>query len=196
MPAEQCAEVITILLDIKHSLFEISDYQNYKHLQCKLDRLARLIKGPWYQTMRSRYKPAGPWIASHAPRIELFIRHQQTKNVLLSANLAELEDAMTSTLVHAAGGNWHLIGADQEYANMVLTQRRTRIVRRASAIAISIVIAAAAPHFFRHSPALYQGIVAICVPFSLVELFGLIYPDAPTGLGIAGGLASVLKRGG
>lgn len=202
LPAEQCAEVVISLLDIRHFLTEVPDDNlllckpGHRCLQCKLGNLAFLIRGSWQETMRSRYRPAGEWIASHASRIELFIRHQQVKNMLLSSNLLELRDTITSTLVHAADGNWHLIGTDQEYANMVVAQRRTRIIRRAIAIAISVVLAITAPHFMQHYPALYPSIVGLCITFALMESLGLIYPDAPTGLDIAGRLTNVLKRGG
>ena len=204
MAAEQSASVIINLLDIRHSLSEIpSDNQRYvrckrgqKCLQCKLINLAFLIKGPWHETMRSRYGSAGEWIADHAPRIELFIRHQQVKNILLSNNLLELRDAMTSTLVHAANGDWHLIAAEEEYANTVITRRRSIIMRRVIAIAISIGFAIGALHYMRHSPALLSSIAGTCIIFALVQLAGLLDPDAPTALDVAGRVANTLKRGG
>ena len=204
MAAEQSASVIINLLDIRHSLSEIpSDNQRYcdanvarNVFNANLINLAFLIKGPWHETMRSRYGSAGEWIAGHAPRIELFIRHQQVKNVLLSNNLLELRDAMTSTLVHAANGNWHLIATGEEYANTVITRRRSIIMRRVIAIAISIGFAIAALHYMRHSPALLSSIAGTCIIFALVQLAGLLDPDAPTALDVAGRVANTLKRGG
>jgi hypothetical protein len=220
-PAVQSADVIISLLHISHLITElmtpiqaasanVKGYTNKRSqittpswnatrnaINGQLGLLAYQIKGPWQETMRSYYRPAGERIASEAPRIELFIQHQQAKNCLLSNNLFKLRDAITSTLVHAADGNWHLIGAEEEYANKIIARQRTRIIRRAIAIGVSIAGAIAAAHFMRHYPALYvQGIVITCIGFALVELLGILDPDGPTRLDIAGRLTNVFKRSG
>lgn len=169
----------------------------WKALHHDLDNLAFVIKGPWQEAMRSRYRPAGGWIASHAPRIELFIRHQQAKNVLASNNLIELANVMAATLFHATKGNWHLIGADEEYAEKAIAQRRATIIRRMIAIGISVVGAIVAPNLMHHYPVLYtQAIVITLIGFALVELLGLLDPDAPSRLDVASKLTSIIKRGG
>ena len=155
-----------------------------------LGSLAYEIKGPWREAMRSYYGPAGERMASEAPRIALFIRYQQAKNCLLSDNLFKLRDAITSTLVHAADGNWHLIGAGEEYANEVIAQRRSRIIRRTIIIGLSIAGAIAA-HFMRNT------VVSItCGLFALEQFLKLLDPDAPTLLDMASKVANTLKRGG
>lgn len=215
-PAIQCAEVILQLLDISHHLTELitllqnasADGKGYSNKQglvatdewkatvycvnSQFSSLAYRIKGPWQEVMRSNYGPAGELIASEAPRIELFIRHNQAKNALLSNNLLELRNTMTSTLVNAADANWHLIGAETGYADKVIAQRRTRIIRRMIAIAVSIVGAIAAAHFMRNYPAL----AVTCGLFAFAELLRLLDPDGPTLLDVAGRLANTLKRGG
>lgn len=169
----------------------------WKALHHDLDSLAFIIKGPWQEAMRSRYRPAGVWIAGHAPRIELFIRHQQAKNVLASNNLIELANVIAATLFHAAKGNWHLIGADEEYAEKAIAQRRATVIRRVIAIGISVVGAIVAPNFMRHYPVLYtQAVVITLIGFALVELLGLLDPDAPSRLDVASKLTSIIKRGG
>lgn len=169
----------------------------WKALHHHLDNLAFVIKGPWQEAMRSRYRPAGGWIASHAPRIELFIRHQQTKNILASNNLIELANAMAGTLFHAVKGNWNLIGADEEYAEKAIAQRRATIIRRVIAIGISVVGAIVAPNLMHHYPVLYtQAVVITLIGFALVELLGLLDPDAPSRLDVASKLTSIIKRGG
>jgi hypothetical protein len=215
--AEACAEVIIRLLNISYSISELLNPGSTtsgnvpahsertkitarwlngqrQYLEGEFNGLAFLIRGFWRRAMRDCYKPVGKLIAAEAPRIELFIRHQQAKNAL-QGNLVELRDSITSILVHAAEGNWHLIGAEEEYANKVVAQRRTRIIRRAILIAVSIGFAVAVPHYMRHYPALYSSIVAICVTFILVELAGLLDPDAATRLDVAGRVASAFKRG-
>lgn len=210
-PAEACAEVIIGLLNISYSINEILNPPSIiqdevpkitarwlngqrQSLEGEFNGLTFLISGSWRRAMREYCKPAGKFIAGEAPRIELFLRHQQAK-CALQGNLLELRDSITSTLVHAIEGNWHLIGAEEEYANKVVAQRRTRIIRRVILIAISISFAVAIPHYMRHYPALYPSIVAICVTFALVELAGLLDPDAATRLDVAGRMASVFKRG-
>jgi hypothetical protein len=216
-PAEACAEVIIGLLNISYSITELLNPMpttagdalghsergkitarwlngQRQYLEGEFNGLAFLIRGSWRRTMRGCCKPVGKLIAGEAPRIELFIRHQQAKNAL-QGNLLELRDSIVSTLVHAAEGNWHLIGAEEEYANKIVAQRRTRIIRRAILIAITIGFAIAAPHYMRHYPALYSSIVAICIPFVLVELAGLLDADAPTRLDVAGRVAGMFKRG-
>jgi hypothetical protein len=142
--------------------------------------------------MRSRYKPAGEYIASEAPRIELYIRHQQARNALLSNNRFELRDAIISTLVHAADGNWHLIGADEEYADKAIAQRRTRIIRRVTIIGIAVSGAIAAARFMPNYPAL----TITCGVFAFAEFLRLLDPDGPTLLDVAGRVANTIKRGG
>jgi hypothetical protein len=214
--AEGCAEVIIKLLNIAHSMTEllnpppvISDSTEIsmrdkiafkwlngqrQYLEGEFNGLALAIRGSWRKAMRESYKPAGKLIAGEAPRIELFIRHQQAKNAL-QGNLHELRDSITSTLIHAAGGNWHLIGVEEEYADKIVLQRRTRIIRRAILITVMVGFAAAAPHFMQHYPTLYSSIVAVCISFALVEVAGLLDPDAPTRLDIAGRVAGMFKRG-
>lgn len=215
-PAEGCAEVIIKLLDIAHSITELLNPPpavsgsaeismkdkialkwlngQRQYLEGEFNGLALAIRGPWRKAMRESYKPAGKLIAGEAPRIELFIRHQQAKNAL-QGNLHELRDSITSTLTHAVEGNWHLIGVEEEYADKIVLQRRTRIIRRAILIAVMVGFAAAAPHYMQHYPTLYSSIVAVCISFALVELAGLLDPDAPTRLDIAGRVAGMFKRG-
>lgn len=215
-PAEGCAEVIIKLLFIAHSITEIlnpppaisgSEKTSIKdrmafnwlngqrqYLEGEFNGLALTIRGSWRKAMRESYKPAGKLIAAEAPRIELFIRHQQAKNAL-QGNLHELRDSITSTFIHAVEGNWHLIGGEEEYADRVVLQRRTRIVRRIIFIAVMVGFAAIAPRYLQHSPTLYSSIVAVCISFALVELAGLLDPDAPTRLDIAGRMAGIFKRG-
>ena len=219
-PAIQSADVIISLLHIGNLITELmapiqtasADVKGYPNkrsqittsswnatwnaINGQLSSLSYQIKGPWQEGMRSYYGPAGERIASEAPRIELFIRHQQAKNCLLSNNLFKLRDAITSTLVHAADGDWHLIGSEEEYANTVIARRRSKIIRRAIAIGVSIVCAVAALVFIRHYPALYTGIVVTCLGFALAQLPGLLDPDAPTGLDVASNRINELKRGG
>lgn len=215
-PAIQCAEVIMCLLHVSEAITDLmapikaasSDIEEYpnkrgqitthtwsifwKVVNSELNWLAYRIKGPWQEAMRSRYRLAGEHIASEAPRIELFIRHQQAKNTLLSNNLFELRDAVTSTLVHAADSNWHLIGAEGEYANKEIAQRRTRIIRRVIIIGLSIAGAIASAHFMRDYPAL----AITCGLFAFAEFLRLLDPDGPTLLDVAGRVANTLKRGG
>ena len=164
----------------------------WRFVNFELGRLVYSIKGPWQEAMRSRYRPAGEYISSEAPRIELYIRHLQVKNTLLSNNLFELRDAITSTLVHAADGNWHLIGAEEEYAKKVITRRWARIIRRVIIIALAVAASIAATHFMRNYPAL----AVTCAVFAFAELLRLLDPDGPTLLDMAGRVASTLKRGG
>lgn len=215
-PAEECAEVIIRLLNISYLITELLNPMptasgnvlgnskrdkitarwlngQQRYLAGEFNGLAYVIRGSWRKAMRECYKPVGRLIASEAPRIELFIRHQQAKSAL-QGNLSELRNVITSTLVHAAEGNWHLIGAEEEYANKVVEQRRTRIIRRAILIAVSVGFAIAAPHYMRHYVALYSSIVAVCISFALVELAGLLDPDAPTRLDVANRVASIFKR--
>lgn len=200
--AEAHAEAILRLVDIRHYLNKIpsDNYPNCKRnnrcLQCRLGTFAIFIRGPWRKTMHAHYRPAGDWIASQAPRIELFIRHQQTKNMLLSGNLFKLRDAMTVTLVNAGDGNWHLIGTEEEYTDKATARRRSVLIRRAIAVGASIIVAIAVPHFLRHYPTLYiQGIVITCIGFATVELLGILDPDAPSRLDIAGRMSNIFKRG-
>ena len=213
-PAEACAEVIIRLLNIGHSFTELSDCMpatsvgasdrakrdkiterwlngQRRYLDAEINGLIILIRGSWRKVMRQSYPPAGKLIASEAPRIELFIRHQQAKNALLSAP-SELRKAITSTLVHAADSNWHLIGAEQEYADKVVAQRRTRVIRRAIIIALSITGAIAAAHFMRNYPAL----AITCGLFAFAEFLRLLDPDGPTLLDVAGRVANTLKQRG
>lgn len=215
-PAEGCAEVIIKLLGVAHSITEVLNPPpvisgsaeismkdkialnwlngQRQYLEGEFNGLALAIRGTWRKAMRESYKPAGKLIAGEAPRIELFIRHQQAKNAL-QGNLHELRDSITSTLIHAVGGNWHLIGVEEEYADKIVLQRRTRIIRRAILITVMVGFAAAAPHFMQHYPTLYSSIVAVCISFALVEVAGLLDPDAPTRLDIAGRVAGMFKRG-
>jgi hypothetical protein len=163
-----------------------------KAVDTHLNGLAYRIRRPWQEAMRSRYKLAGEHIATEAARIELFIRHQQAKNALLSNSLFELRDAITSTLVHAADGNWHLIGAEEEYADKAIAQRRTRIIRRVIIISLAIAGAIAAAHFMPNYPAL----TITCGLFAFAEFLRLLDPDGPTLLDVAGRVANTLKRGG
>jgi hypothetical protein len=142
--------------------------------------------------MRSVYWPVGVLIASEAPRIDLYIRHQQARNALLSNNLFKLRNAITSTLVHAADGNWHLIGAEEEYAGKVVVRRRTRIIRRSIIIGFSVAGAIAASRFVPNYPAL----AATCGLFAFAEFVRLLDSDGPTLLDVAARVANTLKRGG
>jgi hypothetical protein len=215
-PALQCADVIIRLLTLGDLITELTnpiiaasaDLDNYSRrrdqittrswnsmwgvVNFQLGQLVYSIKGPWREAMRSRYRPAGEYIAGEAPRIELYIRHLQVKNALLSNNLLELRDAITSALVHAADGNWHLIGAEEEYANKAIARRRTRIIRRAILIALSIAATIAAAHFMRNYPAL----AVTCGLFAFAELLRLLDPDGPSLLDVAGRVANTLKRSG
>ena len=215
-PAEGCAEVVIKLLGIAHSITELLDPPPFvsgdaeismkdkialkwlngqrQYLEGEFNGLAFAIRGSWRKAMRESYKPAGRLIASEAPRMELFIRHQQAKNAL-QGNLNELRDSMTSTLIHAVEGNWRLIGVEEEYADKIVVQRRARIIRRSVLIAVMVGFAVAAPHYMQHYPTLYSSIVAVCISFALVELAGLLDPDAPTRLDIAGRVAGIFKRG-
>jgi hypothetical protein len=162
----------------------------------ELNQIVLLIKGKWRQAMRTRYRPAGEWIASQAPRIELFIRYQQAKSVLQDTDsMSELAKAMTSALFQAAAGNWHLIAVGDEYANRVTVDRRKRVIRRATVIGISIVGAIAAARFMRHFPPLYvQGIIYTCLGLGAIELFAIIDPDIAARLDIANKIASMIKH--
>lgn len=215
-PAVQSADVIISLLHISHLITELMapiqaasvDVKGYSNkrsqittpswnvtwdaINGQLGSLVYQIKGPWQEAMRSYYGSAGERIASEAPRIELFIRHQQAKNCLLSNNLLVLRDAIMSTLVRAADGDWHLIGAEEEYANKVIAQRRTRIVRRVIIIGFAIAGAIAAAHFMRNYPAL----AVTCGLFAFAEFLRLLDPDGPTLLDVAGRVANTLKHGG
>lgn len=209
-PAEECADVIIALLNISASITELlgptppylvisegTEIQNKittrwfnasrRNLDAKFNGLAYMLRGSWRKAMREYYRPAGKLIAGEAPRIELFIRHQQAKNALLG-NLPELRNAIISALVHAVDGNWHLIGAEEEYVNKAVAQRRTRIIRRAILIALSTAGAIATAHFMRNYPA----VAITCGLFALGELLRLLDPDGPTLLDVAGRVASTL----
>ncbi len=220
-PAIQCAEIIITLLHVSFVISELTtplrdasdDIEAYSsrrsqittpswnairnYVDAELGWLAYHIRRRWQEAMRSSYGPAGELIAGNAARIELFARLQQARNMLLSSNLFELKDVLASTLVQAADGNWHLIGAEEEeYADKVRTQRRAKIIRRAIAIAVPIAVAIAAPHFMRHYPALYPSIVIMCVAFSVGQLALLLDSNALTALDIGGKFTNILKRGG
>lgn len=213
-PAEECAEVIIAILNLSYSITEIlepaptgsGDIRNHpepdkitapwlngqrQYLDGLFNGLVCSIRGSWRRAMRDSYGPAGKLIADEAPRIELFIRHQQAKNAL-QGNLLQLRDAMTSILVHAADGNWHLIGAEEEYANKAIVQRRARVIRRAIIIGLSIAAAIVLAHFMRNYPAL----AITCGLFAFAEVLRLFDPDGPTLLDVAGRVANTLKRGG
>ena len=215
-PAMQSADVIISLLHISYLITELiapiqaasADVKGYSNkrsqittsswnatwnaINGQLSLLAYQIKGPWQEAMRSYYGPAGERIASETPRIELFIHHRQAKNCLLSNNLFKLRDAITSTLVHAADGDWHLIGSEEEYANEMIAQRRTRIIRRVIIIGLSVAGAIAAARYMRNYPAL----AVTCGLFAFAEFLRLLDPDGPTLLDVAGRVANTLKRGG
>ena len=214
-PAAQSADIIISLLHISHLLTELmtpiqaasADVKEYSNKRSQittpswnatwnatnglLGSLAYQIKGPWREAMRFHYGLAGERLASEAPRIELFIRYQQAKNCLLSNNMFKLRDAIISTLVHAADSNWHLIGAEEEYENEVIAQRRTRVIRRVIIIGLSIAGAIAA-HFMRN----YTAVSITCGVFALEQFVKLLDPDAPTLLDVASRVANTLKRGG
>jgi hypothetical protein len=205
LPAEKSAEVIICLLDIARNCFnqmpapkhgecahhygdevrmEVVTQQN---LDCDLNKLAYLIEGPWQKSMRSYFGSVGNSMGREASRIAFFIRYQQMKNVLLG-DKRELREAMTSALVNAADGNWHLIGAENEYSSMSIMRRRRRVIKRAMSIGIAILGAIVA---HRLMTATYVNIIVFtCVSFAGIEILGLINPDAPSHLDMASRFAS------
>lgn len=214
-PAEECAELILGFLEISRITTELLDRMQGKvtgdedilwlaesklpsdsarrRIERHLDQLAFHVRKPWRLAMRSRNGSAGLWIASQAPRIEFFIRFQQSKNMLAGNNLIELRNSMTSALVQAADGNWHLIGSEAEYSPVALVSRWKMMIRRSFAIAVPILGAVAAAHFLR-APYV-QVVVLTCLTFAGVQLFGLIDPDSPARLDVAGRVASMFKHG-
>lgn len=214
--AVQSADVIISLLNISHLITElmapiqaasaeVKDYSyrrdeittpswhvTSKAIKGQLGSLAYKIKGPWQEAMRSAYKPAGELIASEAPRIEVYICHQLARNLLLSNNLLELRNAITSTLVHAADANWHLIGAEGEYANQAVVRRRAIVIRRAIIIGLSIAGAIVTARFMPNYPAL----TITCGVLAFAEFIKVLDPDGPTLLDMAGRVANTLKQRG
>ena len=215
-PAEQCAELVLRFLDVSSTITDLlghmqsqivgdkdvlwlgesklPSYYARQRIKRQLDMLAFLVRKPWQRAMRSRNGSAGLWIAGHAPRIEFFIRFQQSKNILAGNNLTELRDSMASALVKAADADWHLIGSEPEYSSAVLVSRWKMMIRRSIATTLPILGAVAAVRLLR---APYVQVVAFtCISFAGVQLLGFIDPDSPTArLDVAGRLASTLKRG-
>lgn len=205
LPAEKSANVIICLLDILRNCVNrmprpghdewVDHYSeevrmevfNQQQLDSDLNKLAYIIEGQWQKSMRSYFGPVGNSMGRQASRIAFFIRYQQMKNVLLS-DKSELREAMMSALINAADGNWHLIGAGNEYSSMATTRRRKRIIRRAISIGIAIFGAIAAQ---RLMPAPYVHIVVLtCIWFAGIEVLGLISPDAPGQLDVTSRLMS------
>jgi hypothetical protein len=169
-------------------------YDERSELSDLLDLLARLASRSWMRAMGSHHGLAGQWVAGYARRIEFFIRHQESKNVLMgTGNLAALREAMTSAMVQAADGNWHLIGSDNEYATDAIVGRRKLMLRRAIAISIPVAGAIAAGHFLKAPYA--QAIILTCLGFAGVQLLALIDPDSPLRLDVATKLVGMFKRG-
>ena len=205
-PAEQCAELMIELLKISSFITDVLDRihkdpiwlvlpsnSERNRINKDLNQLASHVRNSWQEAMRSCNGSAGLWIANHARRIEFFIRLQQSKNMLAGNNLVELRDSMAHALVQAADGDWHLIGAEaEEYSHAALTGRWKMITRRSIAIALPILGAVAATHFLR--PPYVQAVVLTCLGFAGVQLLGLIDPDSPAQLDVAGRVASMFKR--
>lgn len=215
-PAEQCAELIIAFLQISSFITTlvgrmqgiVTDDEDFVWIEASklpsnyarerisddLDELADLVRKSWREAMRSRNGAAGIWISDQARRIEFFVRLHRAKNMLAGNNLVELRDSMACALIQAADGNWHLIGSEMaEYSNAVLSGRRKMMIRRSIAIVLPIFGAVAATHYLR-APYV-QAVVLTCLGFAGVQLLGLIDPDSPARLDIAGRVAGVLKRG-
>ena len=181
-------------LDIEKSWIPLSNKER-SELNGMLASLATLVRRRWAPAVASGHGMAGQWLASHGSRIEFFIRRQQLRNLLLGNNLFELRDELTSTLVHAADGDWHLIGANENVPSLRVAARWRRALRRALGIAAPLVAAVVADHFMKHISGGYlQTIIFACITFAAVQILYVIDPDAPGRFDVAGKFAGVLKR--
>jgi hypothetical protein len=169
-----------------------------ERLNAELTRVAQMVRKPWAQTIAFRNGVTGLWIAAQAPRIEFFLRYQQSKNMLIGANLAELRDSMITAALQAIDGNWHLIGSAHEESVATVRARRWKsILRRGFAIslpcAIAFVVAKFMPHLF--SP-YHNLIIFTCIGYAGVQLLSLIDPEFSARIGLAGKMAAnIVKRG-
>jgi len=165
-------------------------------LDTMLNKLAILIRHRWRRAQAASHGIGGQWVSSYAPNIEFFIRRQQARNMLMGNNLLELRDAITAAMVQAADSNWHMIGAGDENVAVATAARWKRALRRAVAIAVPVVAAIGAVHLSKDLPPGYaQAIVVVCIGFIGVQLLGLIDPDSPARLEVAGKLTSLFRRG-
>jgi hypothetical protein len=169
-----------------------------QRLSAELTRVAQLVRKHWAQAMASRNGVSGHWIAAQAPRIEFFLRYQQSKNMLIGANLAELRDSMITAALQAIDGNWHLIGSAHEESVATVRARRWKsILQRGFAIsvpcAVAFVVAKFMPHLF--SP-YHNLIIFTCIGYAGVQLLSLIDPEFSARVGLASKMAaSIVKRG-
>jgi hypothetical protein len=163
-----------------------------------LEGATRLIRRSWAETMASNNGVAGRWIAAQAPRIEFFLRYQQSKNILFSVNLTQLRDAMTTMAIQVIDGKWDLIGADHEDAIATLKARRWKsALRRILAFSLPSVAAFIVAKYMPHLPSPYRNLIIVtCIAYAGVQLLSLIDPDFSERVGLAGKVAaSIVKRG-
>jgi hypothetical protein len=168
-----------------------------RKIDSALDKAARLVRSPWADIMGSTNGTAGRWIAAQAPRIEFFLRYQQSKNIFTGANLIDLRDSMISAAVQALEGDWQSIGSDQADALAALKARQWRLtMRRIAAICIPWAIVGIVAAFTPHTLSAYRNLIIVtCVGYSAVQLLSLIDPDFSERIDLASrAAASFIKR--
>ncbi len=222
--AEQCSELIIGLLNIcdlattlairvedvtcdgmpssvvasANAPLEQCYYWERMELTDAVSRLVTVISRPWPQAMISESGTAGRWIANCAPEMEFFLRYQLARNQLASTSLIQFRDVMTSALVDAAKGDWHLIAVKDDAATAILHHYQKRQAwRRITGVALPLVIASVLIGLRHVVPSSYSSpLIFTCITFAAVQALGLLDPDSPARLDISSRLAGMLRRRG
>ncbi len=222
--AEQCSEVIIGLLDIcdlattlairvedatgdgmPFSVFAgasapMDQYYYWERMELTdaISRLIAVISRPWPRAMSSESGSAGRWIANCAPEMEFFLRYQLARIPLASTSLIQFREVMTSALVDAAKGDWHLIAVKDDAATASLRHyQKRRAWRQITGLAVPLAIAGVLIGFRHAVPSSYSTpVILTCITFAVVQALGLLDPDIPAKIDISSRVAGMVRRSG
>lgn len=205
-PAQQSAALILGFLHVSHDLAAwehgIPDRKTAEprviaaklpppplrnHTDYVLSDMAYRVQRYWKVAMRSSSaRSAGERMAQYASDISYFLDYQRLKSMLGSANFIKLREAMVTALIQSADGNWQLIGKNEDSEPIILTTRWKTFLRRLMTIVIPVAAAIVVSLFARKIPALYiQSVLLVCIAFTIVQIIGLIDPEALARLDLA-----------